>query len=292
MVWYHRYSLDEIVSATGLDPHRITAAMARFDIRPGNRPARAADAPPLVLPYPGGRHPRIGFLDGAIEPRRETKISVFTPWDEDDYAVVDVPEAIWSNLGLTYLAHTHIDTIWTTRGIELPKIEWHRGPGGLLEMRRELPNGIVFGTQVLPWRDAVYLRTWLYNGTDEALTGLRVQMCTMLSRMKGFAEMTDEMVLYRRPFTTCRSATHPDRWIITAWWPNWRSWHNPPVPCIHSDPQLPDCGPGQTVWGYGILTFYEGPDIASRLDLMRRALDLPGAVGTEGPGDGETESGR
>ena len=68
-----------------------------------------------------GRHPRIGFLDGAIRPQRETKISVFTPWDPHSYVVVDVPEAIWSNLGLTYLAHTHIDTVWTKKKIEVAR---------------------------------------------------------------------------------------------------------------------------------------------------------------------------
>jgi hypothetical protein len=35
---------------------------------------------PRVLPYPGGRHPRVGFLDGAIDPQRGTKASVFAPW--------------------------------------------------------------------------------------------------------------------------------------------------------------------------------------------------------------------
>ena len=70
-----------------------------------------------MLPYPGGRHPRIGFLEGAIDPQRETKLSVFTPWHDSSYVVADVPEAIWSNLGLTYLAHTHIPTIWTAQKI-------------------------------------------------------------------------------------------------------------------------------------------------------------------------------
>ena len=63
-----------------------------------------------VLPYPGGRHPRIGFLDGAIRPQRETKFSVFLPWDLSQYVVVDLPEAIWMKRGkdreLLYLAHT------------------------------------------------------------------------------------------------------------------------------------------------------------------------------------------
>jgi len=112
MVWYHAFTNEEITAATGLAENKIEAAKKNFDIRPDNRPRRAEDAPILVLPYPGGRHPRIGFLEGAVDPQRETKFSVFTPWDANSYVVVDVPEAIWSNLGLTYLAHTHIDTIW------------------------------------------------------------------------------------------------------------------------------------------------------------------------------------
>lgn len=64
-------------------------------------------------------HPRRGFLDGAIDPQRETKVSIFPPWSGGGYVVVDVPEAIFSDLGLTYLAHTHIPTIWDSQSIEL-----------------------------------------------------------------------------------------------------------------------------------------------------------------------------
>src|SRR5207237_2080147 len=119
MVWYHRFSADELAEATGLTRDDIAATLKEFDIRPDNRPKRPADAPLLVLPYPGGRHPRIGFLDGAVNPQRETKISVFTPWDPKSYVVADVPEALWSNLGLTYLAHTHVPTLWTNQKITL-----------------------------------------------------------------------------------------------------------------------------------------------------------------------------
>ena len=50
----------------------------------------------------------------------------------DSYVVVDVPEAIWSNLGLTYLAHTHIDTIWGRKNFSLPQLEWNvKGDGSL-----------------------------------------------------------------------------------------------------------------------------------------------------------------
>src|SRR4030095_963213 len=101
----------------------IASARKEMNITAENRPRREPNSPLLVLPYPGGRHPRIGFLDGAINPQRATKISVFTPWDENSYVVLDVPEAIWSNLGLTYLAHTHIATVWTKQGVELPQLE-------------------------------------------------------------------------------------------------------------------------------------------------------------------------
>ncbi|GEM_PF-2081847 len=77
MVWHHRFSGEEIAAATGLSADEIEGALARFDIRTGSAPRRPEDAPLLVLPYPGGRHPRIGFLDGAVAPQRETKISVF-----------------------------------------------------------------------------------------------------------------------------------------------------------------------------------------------------------------------
>src|SRR5205823_8047365 len=112
-----------------------------FKISESSRQKRKPGAPLVVMPYPGGRHPRIGFLDGAVNPQRETKVSVFTPWDERSYVVVDVPEAIWSNLGLTYLAHTHVPTVWSKQGITLPPLEWNRRRNGVFDIIRTLPNG-------------------------------------------------------------------------------------------------------------------------------------------------------
>ena len=97
MVFQHRFTAEEIRLATGMTTQQ---AQQQID-------ARSDQPKPTglrVLPYPGGRHPRIGFLDGAIHPQRETKISIFPPWKDGGYAVVDVPDAIFSNLGLTYLA--------------------------------------------------------------------------------------------------------------------------------------------------------------------------------------------
>jgi hypothetical protein len=118
MLWYHGYTNEEMQQVTGLSPDDLISKLRQFNISAATAPSRSKDRM-LVLPYPGGRHPRIGFLDGAIDPQRETKLSVFCPWDETSYVVLDVPEALWSNLGLTYLAHTHVDTVWTKQEITL-----------------------------------------------------------------------------------------------------------------------------------------------------------------------------
>jgi hypothetical protein len=260
MVWYHRFSVAEISAATGLSNDEIIAALARFAIGTNNRPKRSANAPMLVLPYPGGRHPRIGFLDGAVNPQRETKISVFTPWDERSYLVVDLPEAIWSNLGLTYLAHTHVPTIWTGQKIELERLEWDRRADGSLAIERKLPNGIVFGAEVVPATHAVRMELWLTNGTKEILRDLRVQNCVMLKGAKGFEQQTNDNKILSSPYAAGRS-TDGGRWIITAWDPCHRAWANAPVPCLHSDPKFPDCAPGETRRLRGWLSFYQGTDV-------------------------------
>jgi len=260
MVWYHRFRIQEIVAATGLSDDEITAALVRFEIGTNNKPKRPADAPLLVLPYPGGRHPRIGFLDGAVNPQRETKVSVFTPWDEQSYVVVDLPEAIWSNLGLTYLAHTHVATLWTGQKIELEKLEWKRRADGSLASERKLPNGIRFGATVVPAKQAVRMELWLTNGTRETLRDLRVQNCVMLKGATGFEQQTNDNKIFSSPYVAC-SSTEGSRWIITAWDPCHRAWANAPVPCLHSDPKFPDCAPGETRRLRGWLSFYQGTEV-------------------------------
>lgn len=264
MLWHHDFSTAEVQAATGLTLNEVEAAVKRFKIWPTNRPARAKDSPLLVLPYPGGRHPRIGFLDGAVIPQRETKISIFTPWNDSDYVVADIPEAIWSNLGLTYLAHTHVPTIWTNQKIELKKQEWRRKTDGSLEMERRLPNGIEFGTVVKPGRDAVRMEMWLKNGTAKTLSDLRVQNCVMLKGATGFSDQTNDNKVFKKPYVAVH---HKDRqkWIITAWTPCDRPWGNHKCPCLHSDPKFPDCKPGETQRITGWLSFYEGKDIEAEL---------------------------
>lgn len=267
MVWYHRFTNHEIAVATGIPEREVEAAKARFKISSTGIPVRSKNSPLLVLPYPGGRHPRIGFLDGALKPQRETKVSVFAPWDPTSYVVIDVPEAIWSNLGLTYLAHTHIDTVWSAKGIELPAQEWQSTADGSLLSERELPNGIVFGSQVKAHVDHVQMEMWLVNGTNQTLSDLRVQNCVMLRAAKGFAQQTNDNKITRGAYVACKDSTG-NRWIITAWDPLHRAWSNAPCPCLHSDPKFTDCRPGESSRLRGWFSFYEGDDIDAELDRI------------------------
>jgi len=274
MVVHHGYSPAEVREATGLNDAEIAAALKRFQFSAGPSP-RLAGTPLKVLPYPGGRHPRLGFFDGAIDPQRDTKLSVFTPWDDRSYIVVDVPEAIWSNLGLTYLAHTHIDTVWTKQGVALEKLEWSRRADGSFASERRLPNGIVFGVRATPQPDHVAFRWWLHNGSTNALTNLRAQVCAMLGHAAGFTTQTNVNKVLEPPFAAARDESGR-RWIIMAWDALDRAWQNPPVPCIHSDPKLADCPPGETREAHGWLWFYEGDDVRPELARLRKTfLEAP-----------------
>jgi len=266
MAVFHRYTPAEIRAATGLSADEAVAALKRFGLDRMAPPTRKADDPLFVRPYPGGRHPRIGFLDGAIRPRRESKVSVFCPWQNGGYVVVDVPEAIWSNQGdrreLLYLAHTHVPTMWDKKGVELERLEWTREASGVLSIQRKLPNGVSFGAPITPFRDHVGMELWIKNDTKTVLSGLVVQNCVMLKGAIGFESQTNDNKVLDQPYVACRNADR-NRWIITAWKPCVRAWANAPCPCLHSDPQFPDCRPGETQRIRGWLSFYEGNDIRS-----------------------------
>lgn len=268
MIVHHGFSVSEVQAATGLSATELAAATNRLQL-PSSPPPRAPGSPLKVLPYPGGRHPRLGFFDGAVDPQRDTKVSIFAPWDERSHVVVDVPEAIWSDLGLTYLAHTHIDTLWSRRGIAMEPVEWSRRADGALVSERRLPNGIAFGVRVTPATNHVAFRWWLRNGTSNTLSNLRAQACVMLGHAAGFETQSSTNKRLEGPLAAVRDPSGR-RWIITAWQGSARSWQNPPVPCLHSDPLLPDCPPGETREAQGWLWFYEGDRILDELARLRR----------------------
>lgn len=245
---YHHYTWDEIENVLGgytLLPYMREAVDKQSPTYPTDTV--------LVKPYPGGRHPRNGFLDGAIDPQRGTKASVFLPWNPKDYIVVDVPEAIWSQHGLTYLAHTHIPTIWDMRHEIIENRDWTIRSDGGLENHWELPNGIEFGMTFTPQQDAVGMNLWLKNGTNEELTGLRIQNCIMLKGATKFNAQSNDIKTFDKPIAIVND--DEGRIIATAWQHCDRVWGNENCPCMHSDPQLPDCPPGETVNAKGIIWF-------------------------------------
>ncbi len=237
MIIDHRFTTSEVQAATGLDWKRADA-----EVRARALKSRETSNKGRVLPYPGGRHPRRGFLDGAIDPQRETKISVFAPWNEGGYVVVDVPEAVFSNLGLTYLAHTHIPTIWDKLEKPLSKLEWSQTADGY-SVRRKLPNGIIIASYVTSRDDGADMRIELTNGTDARLSGLRVQVCAMLKGAVGFNWQQPLETIIEGPTIAIRGMDQREqptnRWIVTQWTPNQRVWTNPRCPASTPIPFFP-----------------------------------------------------
>ncbi|MBI1786898.1 MAG: polysaccharide deacetylase family protein [Acidobacteria bacterium] len=229
----HRYSAGEAAKVAG-QPVSLDAAPA-------------AEGP--ILPYPGGRHPRIGFLEGAIDPLRGTKASVFLPWDPSAYVVIDLPEAIFSDRGLLFLAHTHVPTVWNEQNKIIDNVDWRRLPEGGLASDWKLPNNVRFGATLKPRENGVAMELWLANGTDAPLTKLRTQICVLL---KGAPEFAGGDKTLEKP---CASVRSRDHMLSTTWEGTGRVWGNPACPCIHADPVLPDCAPGQTVRATGTLTW-------------------------------------
>jgi peptidoglycan/xylan/chitin deacetylase (PgdA/CDA1 family) len=269
---FHRFTPAEAGAALGLTADEVTAKARRLGIDPDRKAGRKAGERLLVLPYPGGRHPRIGFRDGAIRPRRETKASVFAPWAGGGYAVADVPEAVWFEPAgkpeLLYLAHTHVPTVWDRRKEALAPLEWSRHPDGSLSLERTLPNRVVLSSKVVPGRDGVRMEFRVSNGSERKLTGLRVQMCVMLAGLAGFERRSNDNKVFAAPFAACKDTTGK-RWVIAGWQRCGRAWGNPPCPCLHADPVVEDCPPGQARGVRGWLSFYEGGDIRAELKRLK-----------------------
>jgi hypothetical protein len=259
----HNYSQAETAMATGKEARDVAALQQRYGTRPPTAPADRL----LLLPYPGGRHPRIGFLDGAIDPHRDTKCSVFLPGG--GYIVIDVPEAVWCEKELVYLAHTHIPTKWGKQGIALDRIDWTREANGVLTSRRTLPDGLAFSVRVEPDKDGARMELRLKNGTDRKVTGLMAQVCVMLKGAPGFnAQTKDNKAKFPGSGVCAVRSEDGKRWIATVF-EKPKLWENPPCPCIHADPLFPDLAPGEETVSRGRVFLFEGEDL--KAEIERRA---------------------
>jgi peptidoglycan/xylan/chitin deacetylase (PgdA/CDA1 family) len=275
---HHRYSNAEAGAALGITADEVADATKRLGIDVTKRPVRKEGEPVRAFPFPGGRHPRVGFRDGMIRPQRETKASVFAPWADGGYAVADVPEAVWFRPNdkpeLLYLAHTHIPTTWDRQKVALDAMEWVRKTDGSLALERTLPNKVTLAAFITPGVDGVRMEFRVTNGSADKLTGLRVQMCVMLGSLTGFDRRTNENKVFAAPFAACRDATGK-RWVLTGWEQCGRAWGNPPCPCMRADPVVEDCRPGETKSVHGWLSFYEGTDIDAELKRLKQVAFKP-----------------
>lgn len=272
----HRYTPAEMALATGLEEREIGERLAALGLSRDTIPPAPLDRL-RVLPYPGGRHPRIGFLDGAVDPHRDTKASVFLPWKDGGYVVLDLPEAQWGQRAgepkkLIYLAHTHIPTVWDEEGIRLERIDWSREKEGVLESRRTLPDGVAFATRIVPRAKHVDLAMRLENGSATGIAGLTAQICVLLKGAPEFNAQTDENNVYLDDAAAVPSEDGK-RWIVIAW-ERGRAWGNAPCPCIHADPTFPDLAPKEGETLRGRLFFYEGDDVRGEIKRRREKGEL------------------
>ena len=264
MVVRHNYGLPEVEAATGMGQSEILKTLQRLGIRENEEPVNLSKATVSVMPYPGGRHSRLDGLSQSVNPQRDTKFSIFTPWSPHEYVVVDLPEAIQTSEEIIYLAHTDIPTRWTKMNVHLRPLEWKRSEHGDLSYIRNLPDGSAFGAEVKLVDRAVRMEMWIRNGTLIPMKDIRGQICVLPAPVEGFTILEPAHSLFESGYTLCRSS-RGNRWIITAWHPLQRQIVYRTFPCFHADAKFGDCAPGETVHARGWLSFYEGDDVGAEL---------------------------
>ncbi|HRK35679.1 MAG TPA: polysaccharide deacetylase family protein [Candidatus Hydrogenedentes bacterium] len=278
---HHGYSLEEAATVFGMPAKTLESRAKQIESSFVSWPEKGDAKNLRVMPYPGGRHPRIGFLDGAVSPQRGTKASIFSPWDASSYAVIDLPEAIFSNLGLMYLAHTHVQTIWEQKHIAIDNVDWQRHPDGSLSSEWTLPNGVSFGASIVPRTSSADLELWLKNGTSEPLGKLRTQICVMLKGMKDFNDQTNNNKRFDGSVAGAHSVDGKT-WLLVAFEQCGRAWGNEKCPCLHSDPVLPDAAPGERVSVKGKVWFYRGGNVEREIRRAQKAFAMKDDTGRQG----------
>jgi hypothetical protein len=94
----------------------------------------------------------------------------------------------------------------------------------------------------------------------------------MLKGAPGFNEQTEERRLFESPVAAVKHK-EDDRWILVAFERCGRLWGNSRVPCIHSDPVLPNVSAGERVSVTGRLWFYEGAHVENEVKRARDVLN-------------------
>ena len=211
-------------------------------------------------------------------------------WSSEEFIWLDFPEAIFSGSDLIFLSH--IDTRFPAKYNNLPKIEWQNMNDGI-RFERELPNGIKFGGSVVKKdKISVELKIWIYNGSSEPFTDIKLQTCAYLNEIEEFEKNSNANKLVHTPklgWTPLNKAQHMED-LQSNYYVGWRggpkvadlpviialsevenhlvalTWFdntysiigNENHPCFHADPFFPDIKPGQKHTITGELIFFEG----------------------------------
>ena len=185
--------------------------------------------------------------------------------------VVDLPEAVFTRQGLIFLAHTHIPTIWGEREREIQFQDWQQSPAGGLQNQWTLPDQVQISSSILVDGTQVLMELSLHNQSDTPLTQIRSQVCIMLKGAPAFDRLSHDNKIFDDPVAAVR---HEEKnyWILTAWKQTDRVWGNTEVPCLHVDPILPDCAPGETVRNRGLIWCVEGSDIHQKIRELKLAV--------------------
>ena len=273
MKYDHQFTDEEMMEATGMSNADLEEQLSKLKAKEAQEMVSEAsekgrDDFVKVKPYPGVRHPRINFKDGMLSPMRGTKVSIFLPWDPDEYVVLDLPEALFTQFGLTFLGHKHIPTIFDYEKIVIENSDWRISDDGSFHNIWDLPNNVQIGADIYPGKNELDLKLWLRNNSDSVLTDLQSQVCIMLKMATEFNGLTNDNKIFNSPVAAVRSEDG-DHWIITAWNGGNHEWGNEDCPCLHSDPRLPDCRPGETVSVTGKILFYSGTDIEDKTNSLK-----------------------
>jgi len=266
MMFDHQFSKDEMLQATGYSEMDLDQSLSLLvPAAPGSNNKDILK----VKPYPGVRHPRINFKDGMLSPMRGTKVSIFLPWDQEDYVVLDLPEALFTQFGLTFLGHKHIPTIFDYQKIVIQNSDWSISDNGSFHNTWSLPNQMVIGADIYPGINELDMKLWIKNNSDAVFTDLQSQVCIMLKMATNFNALNNENKIFDSPVAAVRSEDS-SHWIITAWNGGNHEWGNEDCPCLHSDPRLPDCAPGETVNVTGKIWFYKGTEIETKIQSIKK----------------------
>jgi len=270
MIRWHGFSFEEVGKVVGWTPSEVHLTLSRKNLLPV-RETLKKEGEILVLPYPGGRHPREGLKEDAVAPMRGTKVSVFPPWEDGGYVVVDLPGALFTDLGLTFLAHTDIPTVIDQKDEWIENIDWTRNEDGAFEYKRSLSVNISFGAKVIPDATGANLEFWLYNGTQKSLNQVKAQVSGFLKCATGFNEQTDANKLFDPPIAAVHNS-EKTRWILMGFEKCGRAWGAPPCPAMNTDPYFTNCPPGETVRASGRIWFYEGSDVIAQIMKVKQSL--------------------